>query len=197
MIHEILLKKYGAAWADGAGTASLGTADSYGLEQLRVTPGEGWEGLTITATFHPPSGDPVRVLVPEDGLLDVPWEATASTGRSCRGKIVFAGVADGVQRISCDLIYTVKLHAPVEGNESSATPELLDQVLAEVQAVREAVAGELSLAIEEAVEEYFEKNPPAGTSDITINGQTADEGGNFIINTVSDTEIAQLSAALT
>lgn len=141
MIHEILLEKYGAARADGVSAAvSLGTADSYGLEQLRITPGEGWEGLTITATFHPPSGDPVRVLVPEDGLLDVPPEATTSTGRSCRGKIVFAGVTDGVQRISCDLIYTVKLHAPVEGNESSATPDLLDQVLAEVQATREAVS---------------------------------------------------------
>lgn len=148
MIHEILLEKYAAARADGADAVSLGTADSYGLEQLRITPGEGWEGLTITATFHTPSGDPVRVLVPEDGLLDVPPEATVSIGRSCRGKIVFAGVADGVQRISCDLIYTVKLHAPVEGSESSATPELLDQVLAEVQAMRDALVGGVSFEID-------------------------------------------------
>lgn len=32
---------------------------------------------------------------------------------------------------------------------------------------------------------------------VTINGQRPDENGNFIINTVSDVEVAQLSAALT
>lgn len=37
----------------------------------------------------------------------------------------------------------------------------------------------------------------APAANITINGEGPDESGNFIINTVSDVEIAQLSAALT
>ena len=36
-----------------------------------------------------------------------------------------------------------------------------------------------------------------GNVNITINGDGPDENGNFIINTVSDVEIAQLNAALT
>ena len=72
--------------------------------------------------------------------------------------------------------------------------------------------------IEEIVREYLEKNPPAGGTiapeDLdnaiknyfeknpiiavkTINGETPDENGNFMINTLNDAEIADLSAALT
>lgn len=36
-----------------------------------------------------------------------------------------------------------------------------------------------------------------GAESVTINGQRPDAAGNFIINTVSDVEIAQLNAALT
>lgn len=133
VIHEIRLNQYIACPADRTRRFSLGTRDSYGVEQLRIVPGEGWDGLTITATFHPPEGEAVQVIVPADGLIDVPPEATRSGSELPLkyGKIVFAGVADGVQRISCNLPYTVLDHAPVEGAESSGpAPSWYEQAAA-------------------------------------------------------------------
>lgn len=133
VIHEIWMSQYSAVPADLTRRFSLGTRDSYGIEQLRIVPGEGWDGLMITATFHPPEGEAVRVLVPADGLIDVPPEATRSGSELPLkyGKIVFAGVADGMQRISCNLPYTVLDHAPVEGAESSGpSPSWYEQAAA-------------------------------------------------------------------
>lgn len=133
VIHEIRLNQYSAVPADRTRRFSLGTSDSYGVEQLRIVQGEGWDGLTITATFHPPEGEAVQVLVPDDGLIDVPPEATRSGSELPLkyGKIVFAGVADGMQRISCNLPYTVLDHAPVEGAESSGpAPSWYEQAAA-------------------------------------------------------------------
>ena len=64
VIHEIRLNQYSAVPADRTWRFSLGTKDSYGVEQLRIVPGEGWDGLMITATFHPPEGEAVQVLIP-------------------------------------------------------------------------------------------------------------------------------------
>lgn len=133
VIHEIRLNQYSAVPADRTRRFSLGTKDSYGIEQLRIVPGEGWDGLTITATFHPPEGEAVQVLVPADGLIDVPPEATRSGSELPLkyGKIVFAGVADGMQRISCNLPYTVMEHAPVDGAASSGpSPSWYEQAAA-------------------------------------------------------------------
>ena len=133
VIHEIRLNQYSAVPADRTRRFSLGTKDSYGIEQLRIVPGEGWGGLTITATFHPPEGEAVQVLVPADGLIDVPPEATRSGSELPLkyGKIVFAGVADGMQRISCNLPYTVMEHAPVDGAASSGpSPSWYEQAAA-------------------------------------------------------------------
>ncbi len=133
VIHEIRLNQYIACPADRIRRFSLGTSDSYGVEQLRIVPGEGWDGLTITATFHAPEGEAVQVIVPADGLIDVPPEATRSGSELPirYGKIVFAGVADGVQRISCNLPYTVLDHAPVDGAASSGpSPSWYEQAAA-------------------------------------------------------------------
>ena len=133
VIHEIRLNQYIACPADRTRRFSLGTRDSYGVEQLRIVPGEGWDGLAITATFHAPEGEAVQVLIPDDGLIDVPPEATRSGSELPLkyGKIVFAGVADGMQRISCNLPYTVLDHAPVEGAASSGpTPSWYEQAAA-------------------------------------------------------------------
>lgn len=133
VIHEIRLNQYIACPADRTRRFSLGTRDSYGVEQLRIVPGEGWDGLAITATFHAPDGEAVQVIVPADGLIDVPPEATRSGSELPikYGKIVFAGVADGVQRISCNLPYTVMDHAPVDGAASSGpSPSWYEQAAA-------------------------------------------------------------------
>lgn len=136
MKHDIILKGYGAFMpTTPSKMLCLGTAESYGIEQLNIIPGAGWEGLVIKATFHPASSEPVVVVVGENGgVIDVPPEATAkATAESSPGVIVFSGVADGVQRISADIAYTVLGHAPVDGKDSEPTPNQWEQLAAQYQ----------------------------------------------------------------
>lgn len=132
-MQEIKLKGYTAA----PGYLHLGTQDSYGIETLHV---EGWDGMTVTVTFHTPGGQAIEMLVPADGIVQVPPEATAAGTRRPDGKIVFAGVKDGAKIFSCDVRYDLTRHAAAGGSQSAATPSLSDQVLSEVKAVREEVA---------------------------------------------------------
>lgn len=107
----------------------MGTWGSYGIETLKILPGEGWEGLTITATFVTPTTS-TRMLVSEDGIVTVPPEATASVSTAgFPARIVFSGVADGVQRITTDLPYRVSDHAPIEGDAPTPTPSEWEQLV--------------------------------------------------------------------
>lgn len=124
IVHKIHLDRYAPMPAQ----IQLGTVESYGVEQIAVVAGAGWDGLDIVAVYHPPkAAEPVRVLVPSDGLSDVPPEATASAGR---GALVIAGMADGVQIASCNIAYTVIAQAGIDGTTSDApTPDLVQQIL--------------------------------------------------------------------
>lgn len=118
--HEIKLDGYGAhtTLAEDRPIMLLGTAESYGIEMLHVVSGESWEGLTVTATFNAPDGSSTDVLMGTDGNIAVPTEATAKSGS---GRIVFAGVSNGIQRISCDLEYFVVAHSAINGVQSGGT----------------------------------------------------------------------------
>ena len=132
-IREVFLKGYDARTREND-ILILGTAGSYGVERLHVNAGAGWEALEIIATFVTPTGS-TAVAVNSDGLVDVPPEATANPCTN-GAKIVFAGVSDGVQRISVNLPYIVMDHAPIEGDASTATPSLWAQYV--TQAAQEA-----------------------------------------------------------
>ena len=129
-LHEVQLKGYSVR----PGNLSLGTFDSYGIEQLHVTLDDTWSGLAVTATFNPPEGEPVEIRVPENGLIDVPAEATANEGT---GTIVYCGVANGAQRISKTQGYSVITHGnvgttvPFNPSESLATQVLQAALSAE------------------------------------------------------------------
>lgn len=107
-LHEVQLKGYSVR----PGNLSLGTFGSYGIEQLHVTLDDTWSGLAVTATFNPPKGEPREIRLPENGLIDVPSEATANEGT---GTIVYCGVANGVQRITKTQGYNVITRGPVGG----------------------------------------------------------------------------------
>lgn len=80
-----------------------------------------------TATFNPPKGEPREIRLPENGLIDVPAEATANEGT---GTIVYCGVANGVQRITKTQGYNVITRGPVGGTEPFKPSEsLATQVL--------------------------------------------------------------------
>lgn len=122
-LHEVQLKGYSVR----PGNLSLGTFDSYGIEQLHVTLDDTWSGLAVTATFNPPKGEPVEIRVPENGLIDVPAEATANEGT---GSIVYCGVANGVQLITKTQGYNVITHGNVGGTSPfNPSESLATQVL--------------------------------------------------------------------
>ena len=122
-LHEVQLKGYSVR----PGNLSLGTFDSYGIEQLHVTLDDTWSGLAVTATFNPPKGEPVEIRVPKNGLIDVPAEATDNEGT---GAIVYCGVANGVQLITKTQGYNVITHANVGGTEPfNPSESLATQVL--------------------------------------------------------------------
>lgn len=122
-LHEVQLKGYSVRPCN----LSLGTFDSYGIEQLHVTLDDTWSGLAVTATFNPPKGEPVEIRVPENGLIDVPAEATANEGT---GAIVYCGVANGVQLITKTQGYNVITHGNVGGTEPfNPSESLATQVL--------------------------------------------------------------------
>lgn len=132
-MHEIVLNGYTAQHSSNR-CLSLGTAESYGIEKIHITAGPGWEDMVIKVVFHPPSGEAVTALIGEDGIIAVPPEATSvPAGEYNPGVIVFSGVADGVQRISANLAYTVISHAPVEGKDSTPTPSQWEQLAAQYQ----------------------------------------------------------------
>lgn len=122
-LHEVQLKGYSVR----PGNLSLGTFGSYGIEQLHVTLDDTWSGLAVTATFNPPKGEPREIRLPENGLIDVPAEATANEGT---GTIMYCGVANGVQRITKTQGYNVITRGPVGGTEPFKPSEsLATQVL--------------------------------------------------------------------
>lgn len=134
-VHELTLQNYAA----GGGCPSacqpmlyLGTAGSYGNEQINVVLGEGWHGLTVKAVFQPCG---VAVVVPDGGgVISVPWEATQSVVAYPNGRIVFEGVTDGRVLISTDIPYAVGSHSDTEGSNSQPpTPSEWEQFVDEVK----------------------------------------------------------------
>ena len=127
--HEIKLDGYGAhtTLAEDRPIMLLGTAESYGIEMLHIVPGKDWAELTITATFNASDGSSTDILMDTDGNVVVPSEATAKSGS---GRIVFTGVSNGVQRISCDLEYFVVAHSATNGVQSGGTaPSWFEQAV--------------------------------------------------------------------
>ena len=127
--HEIKLDGYGAhtTLAEDRPVMLLGTAESYGIEMLHIVLGKDWAELTITATFNASDGSSTDILMDTDGNVVVPSEATAKSGS---GRIVFTGVSNGIQRISCDLDYFVVAHSAINGVQSGGTaPSWFEQAV--------------------------------------------------------------------
>lgn len=159
-LHEVQLKGYSVRPSN----LSLGTFDSYGIEQLHITLDDTWSGLAVTATFNPPEGEPVEIRVPENGLIDVRAEATANEGT---GTIVYCGVANGVQRISKTQGYIVSTHGnvgttvPFNPSESLAT-QVLQAALSAEQSSAEAKSVANDLRVDAANGKFNGKDGAKG-----------------------------------
>lgn len=165
-LHEVQLKGYSVR----PGNLSLGTFDSYGIEQLHVTLDDTWSGLAIDATFHnTPSDKGVTMLVDADGLVPVPPEACKQPSKYAT--ITFRGVQDGVQRISCNLPYMVLDHGQVPGANSTATPSENAQALAQMQGLRDGAVDAKNQA--EAARDDAAKSAVASNESETNASQSA------------------------
>ena len=134
--HSVELDGYYAR-SRGSSTIYLGTAGSHGNEQIQVTQGKGWEGLTVQVVFHPSQ---VAVQLPANGLLDVPWEATENPLTAMQGRIVFQGFDQDRLVNSTDLAYTVASHSPALGrDEEPYTPGIVEGVLNQMAANKDAI----------------------------------------------------------
>lgn len=135
-VHDIVLGQY----TPSPSYIDLGTADSYGIEQLRLIRSENWVGLTVTAAFSPMEGEPVEVAADDADIIEVPPEATENAGG--QGVIVIVGAGENQQRISTNLRYTVQGHGAARGSDpGEVTPSLLQQLIARVQGWYEEIQG--------------------------------------------------------
>ena len=175
--HEIKLDGYGAhtTLAEDRPIMLLGTAESYGIEMLHVVSGESWEGLTVTATFNAPDGTSTDMLMSADGSITVPSEATAKSGS---GRIVFTGVSNGIQRISCDLDYFVVAHSAINGVQSGGTaPSWFEQAVTRFMPAGGA-AGQVLTKLTDADFEAEWQDCQGGADGIT---PTIGENGNWYL----------------
>ena len=133
-VHELTLQNYTAASGCPSAcqpTLYLGTAGSYGNEQINVVLGEGWQGLTVKAVFQP-SGVPV--VVPDGGgVISVPWEATQSVIAYPKGRISFQGYSSGRLVNTSDVLYTVGGSSAGTDNTPAPTPDEFQQFLQAVK----------------------------------------------------------------
>ena len=171
--HTIQLKQYHAKAIPSP--LYLGTAGSHGNEQLNVVLGEGWEGLTVQVIFHPCQ---VSVQLPENGLLDVPWEATAEALTSLQGRIVFQGFNSNRLVNSTDLNYTVASHSLTTGrDEAHYTPGIVEKVLNQMTKYKEEI---LTAAKSTHINEEKAKKLIADIENIIKNNlQQAKDSGEF------------------
>ena len=131
------------------GEIEIGTAGSYGVQQLHFAFSSEWEGLTRRTTWMTDAGK-IAVLLDESDTMTVPAEATATAGRRW---LSVDGVAAGKQMISVRMGY--KVYETVEpGGENSVTPTdgEMTQALAILEEVKALKTPEITVGKTETVE---------------------------------------------
>lgn len=141
---------------------------------------EEWSGGTLKLRARAQGESTVHEANIIDGVALVPWEAVQKNG------FFFISVyaRNGDVEITTNYV-EVSLNATLPGGSETRppTPTDLDLLRKEVEELREEI-------------ENINPGSGGGNVKITINGESPDENGNFIINALNDVEIAQLDAAL-
>ena len=189
---QITLSGYKAITETGE-VLVLGTWDSYGVEQLQIVPGPEWTGLVIKAVFVTAAGT-TPVVVPDSGLINVPPEATAQAlGVESPGMIVFSGVTAGVQRITCNLLYLVSDHAPIDGTAPEPTPDEWAQFVAMVQQYAQQASQSANESSESA--EASKKSELQAAGSATESASSADAAAKSAAQAETSANLAQQGAA--
>ena len=192
-VHEIKLTGYQARTA-AAAPLNLGTAGSMGNERLHVTLGEDWEELAVRAVFRPCR---VSRMVPGDGVVDVPWEATAKPLAEGRGRIVFQG-RDEYGKIvnSLDVLYIVEGTSSTEDSESEYTPSAVQQIIQQVAADATEARNAATEAAGSASNAANSANAAAGSAAAAAtSASTAAQKANEAASSASAADGSQQAAA--
>lgn len=196
-VHELTLQNYTAA--SGCPSACqpilyLGTAGSYGNEQINVVLGEGWQGLTVKAVFQP-SGVPV--VVPDGGgVISVPWEATQSVIAYPKGRISFQGYSSGRLVNTSDVCYTVGGSSAGSDNTPAPTPDefqqFIDAVKDDAESARQA-ATEASEQAQAAAGSASASAESASGAEIARQeaAQSASDAAGYAEDAAKSAELAQ------
>lgn len=122
-MQEITIQEYYSV----PSTVTLGTRGSYGRETLHIIFGPGWAGLEKVATWR--AGEPAAVecIIPPDGVVPVPHEATGTPGVHL---LVIRGMDSGVDLYTCNIRYNVLDRAKTGGGSAlPPTPDVLQQYI--------------------------------------------------------------------
>ena len=114
-----------------------GTRGSYGMEKLTFDFGDGWDFTTLSVTFQPQRGKPIRVPLLPGVEIDIPAEVMAHSGES---RFVVSGIVPGdgdeIERKAVSLEGYVDVAYTSDdrgGNARKVTPDTYDLFLEEAQ----------------------------------------------------------------
>lgn len=150
-VTNVLLSGYKAHFPDCEDRLVLGTYGSKGNEFFLVKKLNDWKDLTVTAIFQP-SG--VEALVPEDGMLEIPWEATQEALTTYEGIIVFKGVDKNGRLINThDIKYKVEDHSASEGTTpADPTPSKWEEFIEQTKDLYEDAKAQANRAVSANIE---------------------------------------------
>lgn len=204
----------------GAIPICMGRQDTNNVTEVRIdisTPLNEFPGTWFAVQVERPDGICYPALCETDGDTLI-WTITkADTAKRGKGKaqVVMYGADGEIGRskptdtvITTSVIATDKTPDPVQ-NWMDDAQKLLEELRAyelPVEQIEQIVrdyleenppegGGVSKDELAEAIKEYFAENPVV--TKVTINGESPDKNGNFVLNTLNDVEIADLAAVLT
>ena len=103
-----------------------GTRGSYGIEPIELEFSEEWDGLSVTVSFYPASGDPVSLLYTGQHFY-IPAEVMNVSG-TC--KYVVSGYRDEKRLISAEgILRVINTSTPTDNPAIEPTPDLFSQIM--------------------------------------------------------------------
>ena len=121
--------KNAVKWEFTPSKICLGALNSNKVEKIQLSLPEEWNGYTIRITFLPYRLDPVAVILPPDGKLDVTGDITAAE----RGKVVVDAVKGEQITFSTGADYYTYPHPDAGGNPPAYKPDEYQQFVQQIE----------------------------------------------------------------
>lgn len=168
--------------------------------------GEAWDGMSKTATFRAGKRS-VSVIIPDDGLLTIPWEVLEYEGVDLYVGVTGMAGYDTPERTDdivlptvWAMIGTVRNGASVCGFGQPATPGLYEQIMIDIAGIKRdkqdklhGKAGQV-VGFDEDGNAVAQDTPGGGTVTVDVNGtETLEPGMEATVDNVGDEKDARLA----